>query len=649
MRSLAIVMSLCILVLSLGGCKDEPDNSSSVPTVVSSTESKVESEPEDKDPITVNPADYGAIPNDNKDDTEAIRSAVYAAAKVGNGSVVQLAKGVYNIDKISKDTPEGRPDALYFDNVFGVSIIGDGTTLLIGDPFASAFGFANSGDITVKGVTIDYAILPWVQGEVLAISQKDNAFIFKSVVGGKTVLDDPRWLENKENYGLIRNANDPRIPSVGQGFFYGVSGNCKKVAEGTYQIGIDNDLYKTLIGSEIRKGSKVIVNNRINSCGAFYFSAIEGDINIENCVIYGSVGTSYCLGRVNGNVKINNCKTAIKSGRWMCTNADGLFAPNINGSLTLTNSLIEGTGDDTINLHGKSTPIVRVVNDKQLRVQTWHAPVVGDTVYVLDHINGTIRGEATITQVRENGGYESNKGFVIVLDKGIPGMKGTGSLKDSDLIVFRNALAPGSVISNNVLRYNRGAGVKANAVNIQITNNTIEYTVFAGITLYDIPELMESAGMMDGVISGNKLKHTAFLFVGESEKAAQISIGARTSVMGKDDYGEAQGYMHRNLTVKNNTVEGIRRNGIYLSSAENVVLENNTIIGSENDGRYKDLSGITLRNVKNVQIKNNVVNNLNPKMIAGIKILEKCKNVSVSGNKFTLASGVQEVTGKPEN
>ncbi len=671
-RSIAMVIVICVFVASLGGCKKETDKlnssfslplsssdiginnesdhgkaESSVDTFETSSSTSADpttSESETDNRPKVNVADYGAFVNDGVDDTEAIRKSVFAAAAIGGGCVVQLEEGIYNIDKVSKDTPAGRYDTLYFDGIYNVSIEGYGATLLLGDPFTSGFGFVNSGNITIKGVTIDYAILPWVQGEVVSISQKNRSFVLKSNIEGKTCLDDPRWNKRTATYGLIRDKDDPRIPRVGQGFFYGVAGNCEKIDDGEYQFHIDSDTYKNLVGSEIRKGTKIIINNRGNSCGAFYFAAIDGYFNIEDCTIYASVGTAYCFGRINGNVKINNCRTQIKSGRWCTTCADGIYAPNLNGSLTLTNSLIEGTGDDTINLHGKGTTIEKIINNRKIETTSWHAPTVGDTIYILDHINGRYRGEAIITEVEEIKKLESQfRRFRITFDKEIPGMLGTGKLGTSDLVVFRKALSPGTVISNNILRYNRGAGVKANAMDIQITNNTIEYTVFAGITLYDIPSLMESAGMIDGVISGNKLKHTAYqMGAGDDEKAAQISIGARTSVMGENDYGVAQGYMHRNLTIKNNIIEGIRKNGIYLSSAENVVLENNTVVGGS-EGVGKNLAGIVLSNVKNVQVKNNTVNNVNPNLAAGIKVLEKCKEVTLSGNKFSLASSVKEV------
>ena len=75
-------------------------------------------------PTTINARDFGAIPNDGKDDAKALRDALEAAKKKGGGVRIALEKGNYDLMTFDKGAaiPVIGANAVMFD--------GNGATLV---------------------------------------------------------------------------------------------------------------------------------------------------------------------------------------------------------------------------------------------------------------------------------------------------------------------------------------------------------------------------------------------------------------------------------------------------------------------------------------------------------------------------------------
>ena len=113
-------------------------------------------------PSTINARDFGAIPNDGKDDAKALRDALEAAKKQGGGVRIALEKGNYDLMTFDRGAaiPVIGAKAVMFD--------GNGATLVHHKMYTN-FQVSNSSDITVANITFDANEVPFAGAVVTAV------------------------------------------------------------------------------------------------------------------------------------------------------------------------------------------------------------------------------------------------------------------------------------------------------------------------------------------------------------------------------------------------------------------------------------------------------------------------------------------------
>lgn len=599
----------------------------------------------------VNVADYGVIANSGMDAAEGIRKAVYAASTHGDGSVVKFAEGTYLIASVSPQTPKDTFHTLYFENLNNITIEGNNTTLLIADPFMDPFFFTRCKSVTVKGFKFDYKTYPWSQGEVVDIDKENATFKFKVdnlSFDGKCPLDDPRWLEVRTSrcatspFGMVRNDDNPLLLKKGiQSFFWKFT-TPVKCETGVYEIGFTDEKYKLWIGTNIKLGTKLVLNNRTDSIGVVRCKACRGNITVEDCIIHASNGTIFCIGRIDGDVTIKNVKVLLKENNWVTSNADGMYLSDINGKVTVKDCLFEGIGDDCLNLYCYSGAILtEVISPKEIKVKGVFLPEIGDTITVNDPIKGQVRGTAKVIAKQDyktGDNIEVDNTVLLTLDSDIEGITAGTTRQNGDVVFRHSMLSPNSEFVNNTFRYGRAKGLKLNIREFKVENNTFENLGYGAIMLHDIPALSENPGVSHAKIINNTISNCGYLMSWDSERNASIAAyGMRV------DGGEAEGKIHNDITISSNRINHVTKVGIYVSSATDVVIENNVINSDITDGETVKMGGVTLQNVDGVTIKGTVVSDPRPCLQGGIRILNDCENVVINDNSFSLAKDVLEI------
>ncbi len=112
-----------------------------------------------------NVAGYGAAGNGNTDDFVAINNAVSAAAAAGGGIVRFDGSKIYRVI----GPGSGIESVLNLSNRKNIKIEGNGATLLLHPPDRLAY-IDNAENIQIDGLTVDYAPLPYFQGNITAIN-----------------------------------------------------------------------------------------------------------------------------------------------------------------------------------------------------------------------------------------------------------------------------------------------------------------------------------------------------------------------------------------------------------------------------------------------------------------------------------------------
>ncbi|NJN50300.1 MAG: hypothetical protein HC798_04000 [Polaribacter sp.] len=159
-------------------------------------------------PTSVNAilTDFGAIPNDGKDDTEAILKALEYARKLtlfGSNVKIIFPKG-----KIDLFTNNNKNHLIEIKNLKNVIIEGNDAEITIHDPLKGFLSIFKSNNIIVKNLYIDYDPLPFTQGKIMAIDLKDKTFQLK-IDEGFPELSHTMFQESNQVWGMLM---DPKIP-----------------------------------------------------------------------------------------------------------------------------------------------------------------------------------------------------------------------------------------------------------------------------------------------------------------------------------------------------------------------------------------------------------------------------------------------------
>jgi len=111
-------------------------------------------------------ADFGAVPNDGKNDTPAIAAAI-EACKDRKSTKLVFAPGRYDINAGPKPRRRRRQPSLKIENINNMTIEGNGAEL-IGCDYSTMFHFSQCRNIAINNLTVDWDPLPFTQGKVVA-------------------------------------------------------------------------------------------------------------------------------------------------------------------------------------------------------------------------------------------------------------------------------------------------------------------------------------------------------------------------------------------------------------------------------------------------------------------------------------------------
>ena len=128
-------------------------------------------------PVEIKLKDFGAIPNDEKDDAPAILSAIKACKGKMHPKLIFEA-GIYDIHGSRKDSHGNFDPSVSINDINNFVIEGNGAELR-GHEYATMFHFVNCKNITVNNLTVDWDPLPYTQGKVV---QVDTNYIDIEVV-----------------------------------------------------------------------------------------------------------------------------------------------------------------------------------------------------------------------------------------------------------------------------------------------------------------------------------------------------------------------------------------------------------------------------------------------------------------------------------
>jgi len=485
---------------------------------------------------------YGAWPNDGKDDAAALRQAMDAC---GEGDRLVFAKGTYDLFA-----------SFEIKNKTSLDVNGNGSTLLLrgfdrtkGWPVFSAIRLLSSKHVTIHDFVVDMDMSPNSAGEIVGVGDRyfDVRVFDEFPVTGEEYVDHVmtfyrNGLPNGKNMDLYKL--DGGLP-------------VEKVADQVLRIGMHRRF-------DLQKGEYVCLYHKVYGGVCIYF----GDCDLctlRDVTVHSFPGMGFYSTDRSTNITVERYRVERPKGttRLTSTNADGSKYVHTGGMLTIKDCYFEGMGDDAINIHssygkvvkrdGKTLWVARIRRGKEVDVSARYV-LQGDTVEFYDGKTMVPKGTA---QVLERDAQS------ITLDV-VPNRVAVGDL-------FNNiSMTPKVRISGVEVHRNRARGFLLQSQDVIVEKCRIFHPTGIGIFVtMDVNYWFESGQGKDVILRNNTI-------VGANKHL--LREGAITVKCGHDSGGT--GYpagVHRNVKILNNTIRDTVNSGIYACSTDGIEIRGNTI------------------------------------------------------------------------
>jgi len=284
--------------------------------------------------------------------------------------------------------------------------------------------------------------------------------------------------------------------------------------------------------------------------------------------------------------------------------ADGIHIAQSQGYFKLINNQIANNGDDAVNIHDTLSQGITIVDSHTIRAQnvlSWRNPFqAGD---LLEFRNADFTPAGFQSRIEEVIFYAGTSEAAIKLQDPVP-----SSLAETSILFNRRYDSGHFVIRNNTIHDNRGRGLVVQSHSGLIEGNHLLRSYYPGLALYLTSSTWgEGYGpaniiVRNNVIEGNDI-YNRYL-----ETPGNMYISAYSDVAGTVDAPVIE-----NLLIENNEFRNLPFAALYVSSAKNAIIRNNTIVDSN-------------------------LNNTNA-AATGVIIVEKARDLVLTGNKAVVTEG----------
>lgn len=543
-------------------------------------------------------ADFGAIPNDTKDDTPSILSAIEACRNKKNFKLV-FEPGSYDIFGSKKDKRGNWDPAIVINDISNLTIEGNGSEF-IGHDYSSMFHFSNCSDLSISNLTIDWDPLPYTQGKVTGVDtnyidiEVVAPFITKEGLHTEAILGyDP------ENHRMARRFTDH--------YQLGFKKTTEVISPGVMRLFIGRK--DRFAGTMPSVGMYVIARHQVYGYQSFEFEKCT-NVQIENVTIYSNPGMGV-TGDNCRDISIRHLKVMLRpgSGRWMSCTADATHFAGCRGTIIMENCLFEGMGDDATNVRsGHYLLVSERLDNKKLRIKAGYRygsdltpPEIGDKLEISSEDKPLLSyATATVSSVETD---TLDKSLVIGFTEKLPErtIKGDVVGNASSIPVLR--------IRNCTTIRNRSRGFIIKTRDVIIEDCTFQDITECAVALEsDVNGWWESISSRDVIIRNNRFMDSKFE-PGYLNGVIESHTMSQTAPAG----------VYQRITIANNVFLGSDANIIKIGSADDVDIIDNIMDHSKGEA-------IFLYNSNNVRIRGNKLTNCK----AGLKIGEGCDAATIT-------------------
>lgn len=514
-------------------------------------------------------AQFGAIPDDGRNDAEALRKAI-AYCKDHPGTILSFPPGVYDFRdeaavKLMSEVMRGEmgqdPEKViftpYYPYVRGLDFRGLSNitveaagAILLCDGWMEPVSLEDCRDITIKGLTIDYKRKPYSIGTVA----ETGAGFFDAV------FDD--------RYPLNSNMPIPRL------IFWDVK------AHRMFPQPINfPKKFELAAPQKVRIYAQVspdVKGNLVGLIHSFHFRPAilihqAENIRLEDVTIHSQPGMGI-LGHRSNNITMVGLRVVPAPGSFVSTDTDATHFTSCTGLIRMENCQFEGQGDDGTNIHNYYYSIKKNKQsgayDLVVEAPTGTHTQVLDYPDVGDNLELVRRSSLALVKtyvVRGRTNYPAEWRTQVELDEPLP------QDLENYYLINSTRLPRVEVIGCSMLS-NLARGILIRTRNVLVERCLIRETTGTGIEVGAESYWHEGPPAANVFIRYNRIIRCG-IGAGSQDHTSGIAVkieAGETDVPG----------LHKHLLIEGNIIEGEgAERGISVSQAEDVTIRYNEISG----------------------------------------------------------------------
>ncbi len=504
--------------------------------------------------------DFGAIPNDGKNDREALQKAC-DYCRNNPGTTLAIPSGAYEIS----DTTALRIEREAISGVYGERV--QQTLFHPGAPYVKAFDLSGCNDITVKADSAIFMMKGWY--EVITISNANNIRVeglticYKrppntvgTVIRSDSLSFDIRFDPQFYNY----------IDSIVTGRVHFFDHTTDRLYTGrvTSKKLLDSSTIRMYSDRHPAIDDKVIIRH-----GGHYRPAImikESDnVNLKDITIHSQPGMGI-VGHLSSDICIDGLSVVPQADQVISTNTDATHFTSCSGKLTIKNSTFAGQGDDCTNVHNyyyrfiprdSAAAEIRIEN-ADLHAQSLDYPTVGDTIIIVNRRNLAVNGRYAVTRVDTS---EVRREVIVTFDHNLP----SGDI--TNLVMTNISRHPTVEIIGNTVHSHLARAFLIKSPNAVIAHNYIDGSCETAIKLGTELGWNESGPVYNMLIEDNVIENCGYC----------SHPSQPTCILVNTDAPEQSDYVNHDIIIRNNRLSSHRRPAILLKDTRDAVLSGNIV------------------------------------------------------------------------
>lgn len=513
---------------------------------------------------TLSIADFGAIPNDGKDDTAAVHRAIDFAIENGAKRLV-FPRGTYDFYESRAANLYDKSHWVFFLNhVDDFEIDGGGSRFILhGLQFLILT--RECSRLTLKNMTIDYARPFFSIGKVTALAPDRRSFEIDvdplyPVFGGEKV---EAFLEMDPATGLPANP--------GLDVYYRIT-RTELVSHQKLRAHMSDTI-------NVLPGKTILLRHDLYTASLMRF--LHGaDIQLKHLTVFMASGMGI-VGQYIKNFSVSDVHIRPRpgSGTPMSIPSDGLNLLGCSGKITVEKCTFDGMGDDGMNIFSNFWVVREIVDDHTCiianpRFQSREVPQEkpGNIFEFLQSDNFNVYAARTIKTLEPDWKhFNARVTFTEPLPK---------ELKINDDVLMTRNRPEEIIIRDNFFRPLRGRGITLQTSHAWIENNQFADSASSGIHISTtLSPWFEASPVQNVMIRNNVFRNCMRKGASKNSAVIQISASLRDPKYNDlmHDGTPAMNGVHRNIRILNNKILGSNNGGMVISSVKNVEIRGNIL------------------------------------------------------------------------